>query len=79
MRRFIEAAILYTRAGPFLEYPTLDAGCGDGMFSTILFGGQFENDGHKWYVMSYLYHIAIYMMDLDAFLHRNNYLYVSQS
>ena len=38
--RFIEAKILLVLKNKYLKYPILDVGCGDGLFTSVLFGGR---------------------------------------
>lgn len=38
--RFIESKILFSFKDRYLKYPTLDLGCGDGLFTSILFGAR---------------------------------------
>jgi SAM-dependent methyltransferase len=38
--RYLEAAILHKLKSKYLRYPLLDLGCGDGLFTSILFGAK---------------------------------------
>ena len=38
--RFVEAKILHGYVGKYLTYPMLDMGCGEGLFTSILFGAN---------------------------------------
>ena len=38
--RFVETEILFAIKNKCLKYPMLDMGCGDGLFTSILFGGK---------------------------------------
>lgn len=40
--RFVEAKILLDLKDKYLKYPMLDMGCGDGLFTSILFGGKIK-------------------------------------
>lgn len=42
--RFIETKILLGLKDKYLKYPTLDLGCGDGLFTAILFGARLNKN-----------------------------------
>jgi len=42
--RFVEAKILLGMKKKYLKYPVLDLGCGDGIFTSILFGGKINKN-----------------------------------